>query len=428
MNLQSFLQSTELAPVYVYDAAIIDRQIHSLQKNLGELTQIHYAMKANPSLGLLQHIRQNSDFGVEIASGGELFLAQQAGWTGEQIIYTGPVKTNQELTEALAMGVKTIHVESYNEAVRLNTLCEAKKITQPVLLRINADRAVETTIQLSGKPSPFGVSESESADVLHKISVLTHLDLQGIHVYNASGILDAEVLLGNVRNIFSLVQMLEKETKLSLPVIDFGGGFGIDYSGGACHFELDSASRPNNSKSVDLQKYTVGLKKLIQEFGYQTRELILELGRYVVAESGYYCSRVIDVKDSRSEKFVLTDGGIHHLSRPALWGEAHPVFVVKGSNDFFPDKEALKEVLEKETVNITGCLCTNLDVLGQKLLLPPVAIGDWIVVSHAGAYGLSASIVGFLCHNTPAEILLVDGEAKKIRSAGTYEDFLVHQE
>jgi diaminopimelate decarboxylase len=413
MNLKSFLQSTELSPVYVYDGSIIDRQIAVLQKNLGELTHIHYAMKANPSLGLLRHIRQKSGFGVEIASGGELFLAQKAGWIGEQIIYTGPVKTNQELTEAVTAGVKTIHVESYNEAVRLNDICQAKNSRQAILLRINADRAVKTKIQLSGKPSPFGVSESESGEVLQRLSQLEFLDLQGVHVYNASGILDADVLLQNVANIFSLVQRLESETGLNLPVIDFGGGFGIDYSGA--------------NKTVDIEKYTKGLKQLIADFGYEDRELILELGRYMVAESGYYCSRVIDAKISRSEKFVLTDGGIHHLSRPALWGEAHPVFVVKNSNNLPPDKGELKGVFENETVNITGCLCTNLDVLGQKISLPHVEIGDWIVVSHAGAYGYSASIMGFLCHNTPAEVLLNTDRYQLIRSAGQYQDFLLNQ-
>lgn len=393
------------APVYVYDQKILERQMDVLNDGRPENLEIYYAMKANSNAALLK-IFQKKGFGTEIASGGELFLAQTAGFDPKKILYTGPTKLDSELEESVRFGIKTIHVESFNEAIRLDAICEKLEKKQDILVRVNPEMAVKIKVQLSGKPSPFGISEEDLHDYLPQILELKNINFKGIHVYNASGNLSSELLAKNVENVFHLVQEIEEKYKEKCEYIDFGGGFGIDYSG--------------EGKNINVQKFYKAVKKLVTEFRYENRKLIMEIGRFFIAECGNYVAKIIDKKVSRGKTFLLVDGGIHHLDRPGRF-EWHPVSVIRRCQPWLTPTE------KKETVNITGSLCTNIDVLAEGVELPKCEISDYIVVENAGAYALNASINHFLSHEMPTEVLVNGEDFQVIRKKGRHEDLLLNQ-
>ncbi len=388
-------------PVYLYRQDIIRRQWDTLQRNKPTGLKIYYAVKGNPNLSILRFF-QRIGAGAEIASGGELFLALKAGFSPEDIIYTGPGKTDEEMEEAVLHSIRTIHVESLHEARRLQSICQKHNRKQSILVRINAIREVKTQVQFSGCPSPFGISEEVIKEILPQILALPHLEFEGIHVYNASGILEYNLLLENVRNVFSLVNDLETKMNLRINTIDFGGGLGVDYS--------------DQNLQVDVGQFYTGFSSLIREFGFHDRQFILEIARYLMAESGYYITRVLDKKDSRGKTFVIVDGGIHHFMRTALFGVNHPAKILQN----------LPQVNE-EVVQVTGTLCTNIDKILKDISLPKPQIGDLLIIEKAGCYALSAAINHFLSHEMPPEVLLDNDQWSIIRKRGKHADLLLNQ-
>lgn len=390
-------------PVYIYETEIIDRQIDILMDQKPSNLEIFYAMKGNSAMAILE-IFQKKGFSTEIASGGELFLAQKAGFDLQKIIYTGPSKSNEELEKSVQLGIKAIHVESINEAIRLNKICEQLNKTQNILVRINANFEVHTySTQLSGCASPFGISEEDFFDALPKILELKNLNFQGIHVYNASGILEVEPLLTNVQNVFELVQKLEKEfPQIKCSHIDFGGGLGIDYSG--------------KEKNLDVQAFYTGMQEKINTFGFEDRHFIMEIARYLVAECGFYCTSIRDIKHSRGTTYYITNGGIHHYMTGRHFDRNHPISVLRKN-----------ENNQTETVNITGTLCTGIDYMAREVEVPKCELEDIICIEKTGCYGLSAGMAHFLSHRLPQEILVTKENWKEIRSRGTHEDLLLNQ-
>ncbi len=388
-------------PFYLYDKAVIRRQWEALHENKPAQLRVFYAVKGNPTLAILRIFRALGA-GVEIASGGELFLALKAGFSPEDIIFTGPAKTDAELEFAVQTGIRTIHLESLREAERLHLICTRLEKRQAVLVRINSSMEVKTQVQLSGCPSPFGISEEDVEDILPAILQLSKLDFKGIHVYNASGILDYRLLLKNVEHVFELVTSLEKTLEIDIPVIDFGGGLGVDYS--------------DRDQHVDVPSFYRGFDALMHEYGFQNRHFILEIARYLMASSGSYITKVLDKKMSRGTLFLITDGGIHHFMRKALFDSNHSAEVLQSTISY-----------QKETVHVTGCLCTSIDRLLTEVALPKASIGDYIRIKKAGCYSLSAAINHFLSHEMPAEILLEGKDWKIIRSRGKHGDLLINQ-
>lgn len=388
-------------PFYLYDQKIIERQLGILSTGKPNNLEIFYAMKGNSNLSILRFFKDQG-IGTEIASGGELFLAKQAGFKPSDIIFTGPSKSETELEEAVRAGIRTIHIESLTEAKRLNAICTRLDQKQDILIRINAKFEVKTKVQLSGIPGPFGIMEEDIPELLPEILKLEKLGFKGIHVYNASGILDHTLLLQNMYNVFVLVRDLEQRFSISIPVIDFGGGLGIDYS--------------DRDQPVNITAFYKGMEELIHRFGFEDRAFIMEIARFLIAESGTYITRVTDKKYSRGSVFLITDGGIQHFMRTVLFGENHSAVLIQNTYS-----------AEKEIVTVTGNLCTSIDVLLKEVELPKAEIGDWILIRKAGCYSLNGAINHFLSHEMPAEVLIAENKLNLIRARSSYDDLLLNQ-
>lgn len=380
---------------YLYDLRAMRKKIRGLKAILPKSVELFYAMKANPHPAFLAAAKTEDVEGIEIASLGEGQKALAAGFTGNNIIFTGPGKSPEELRWCLEHGVRTIHLESLTEAHRLESLCAAMGKTQDILLRVNPNFHIHgAQASFSGDSSKMGVDERQLHHVLPQILSINHLRFKGLHVYAASGVLKESDLLKNCELVFGMAKDIEKSFQgARCSIIDFGGGFGIDYT------------ESNQDFSPDV--YADGLKKLIASHGFQDRTFVLELGRYLTADSGWYCTEILDIKDSLGKKQVICAGGSHHFRRPVALGINHPITILPLQQ---PKVFAGQERVSKEAVFLAGPLCNTADKLAAKeVFLENAEIGDMVVIGLAGAYGLSMSHTGFLSHALPPEIVLDTG-------------------
>lgn len=374
-------------PFYVYDKSVIERAVETLRQILPRSIHLHYAIKANPLSGVVNHLAQLTD-GLDVASAGELSTALNSGVAPSTISFAGPGKTNDELKKAVLAGV-TINMESDTEMRRIVQIAETLDITPRVAIRVNPDFELKTSgMKMSGGPKPFGIDSEKVPNLLDELKSLP-LEFQGFHIFCGSQNLKAEAIIDAHNKTFALAETLKKHWDKPISLLNIGGGLGVPYFPG--------------EQRIDLNPIAENLEALLARYGdsFANTEIVMELGRYLVAESGLYVSQVVDIKDSRGETFVITDGGLHHhLAASGNFGQVirknYPVAVAN----------RMSETVEKHSVSIVGPLCTPLDILAQKMTLPKIQLGDYIAIFQSGAYGASASPQGFLGHPPVKEVLL----------------------
>jgi len=390
-QLRQLAASGNTVNVYLYDTAPMREKIIHLTDIMPDGVEVFYAMKANPHAAFLAAAFQAGAKGIEIASLGEAEKAVAAGFSPAQLIYTGPGKSEEELRWGVSKGIRTIHIESLTEAHRLHAICSTLGKTQDVLLRINADFDIhEAQTTFSGGSKKFGVDEEKLGNMLPQILALKSLNFRGLHVYAASGVLNVSDLLKNCELVFGMARAIETTYPgVSCDTIDFGGGFGVDYL--------------EEGHDFNPQAYADGLARLIKEYDFSGRTFFLELGRYLAADSGWFCSEILDIKDSRGKKQVICAGGINHFRRPAALAINHPLSILR--MDRAPLFSA-QESVRRESVYFGGPLCTGADKLANDVYVEAADVGDIAVFGLAGAYGLSMSNVEFLSHARPKEIVL----------------------
>lgn len=375
---------------YIYDLAPMREKIAHLRDIMPEGLEVFYAIKANPHPAFLDAALQANVTGIEIASLGEATKAVAAGFSPTQLIYTGPGKSMEELSWCVKHSIRTIHIESLVEAHRIHNICAAMGKTQDVLLRINADFDIhDAQTTFSGGSKKFGIDEEQLDIALPQILALSNLHFRGLHVYAASGVLNVDDLLHNCKLVFDLTKRIEANyAGVQCDIIDFGGGFGVDY--------LETGT------NFDPQAYASGLQTMINVYGFAGRHFVLELGRWLAADSGWFCTEIIDIKTSRGKKQVVCAGGINHFRRPAALAINHPMNIVERN---IPALFEAQESINKEKVYFGGPLCTSADKLANDVYIETANIGDIAVFGLAGAYGLSMSNIDFLSHAKPQEII-----------------------
>ncbi|MDQ6959454.1 MAG: alanine racemase [Mariprofundaceae bacterium] len=376
---------------YIYDTSAMRKKIEQLARMMPCGVEIFYAMKANPHPAFLAAAHEGGVKGIEIASLGEAEKAGAAGFSSAQLIYTGPGKSPEELRWSVEHGIRTVHIESLLEAHRLDTICAGLGHAQDVLLRINADFDIhEAQTTFSGGSKKFGVDEEKLDTVLPRILALPRLNFRGLHVYAASGVLNVGDLIRNCELVFDMAKKIEAQyPDIVCDIIDFGGGFGVDYL--------------ETGHDFDPAAYAEGLEALIHDYGFAGRTFFLELGRYLAADSGWFCTEILDIKESRGKKQVICAGGINHFRRPAALAINHPLSIVRMDRPRLFDEQAS---VCNESVYFGGPLCTGADKLANDVQVAAADIGDIAVFGYAGAYGLSMSNIEFLSHARPGEIVL----------------------
>jgi diaminopimelate decarboxylase len=398
-------------PFYLYHGETIVERVRRVREALG--TEVSYSLKANPSVGVCQLIAREGGAGGEVASSGELVVARAAGFEPEDIVFAGPGKTDDELRRVVEEGIFADNVESLGEIDRLANIAGEMGRRIGVGLRINPSaQLMGSQMRMGGTVGQFGMDQAELGEAVEKTLSHPELILRGVHVYTATQVFEVEPLLEHCRNIFEIALEAADHAGEPLEMIDFGGGFGVPY------FEKMS--------EFDLGTFGEGFRELLKTYRSDPRlsgcRFLFELGRYLVADAGVYVTRVVDVKQMRGKTFVVTDGGMnHHLTATGNMGQvfrkSYPLLNLTRMSG-----------VPEEGVAVAGPCCTPLDTFGSNIALVEPEVGDLIGVFYSGAYGFSASNLGFLSHPAPAEVLLWRGEAHLLRPAGRPEDVLNGQE
>ncbi len=396
------------SPLYVYDEGVMRRRFRALAGALEGFAKVYYSIKANPAVA---SVFVEEGAGLEVASGAEYLLARAAGAEAEDILFAGPGKSGDELDLAISDGIGEIHLESFEEIELVATLAARRGRRVPVAIRVNPGPAAQGgAMRMGGKPLAFGFDEEILEEVVAAATRHDGLDLAGLHLFAGTQILDANVLLAQWDYGLTLAGRLAGLLGRPLRRIDLGGGLGIPYHQG------DGA--------LDLATVAQGVRRLTDRTAVEpllrSAEIVVEPGRFLAGPAGVYLMRVRNVKQSRGQRFIVADGGMHHqLAASGNLGQ-----IIKRD---FPIVAAtrLDAPLLGDT-QLVGPLCTPLDTLGRQTALPQLGAGDIVAVLQSGAYGLSASPVGFLGHPMPAETIACEGASRLVRKAGTYAAPLVN--
>jgi len=372
-------------PFYAYDKQLIFNRLNELRSHFPDALRIHYAIKANPMPELVHSLAPVVD-GFDLASHREMLTALSTCLPAEKISIAGPGKSTTELAAAVAAGI-VINVESKAEMQRLVTHCQHSGLKATVALRINPSFNVRGSgMVMGGSATQFGIDVDQLAEVIALAS--DQVNIVGLHIYSGSQNLNHESLCAIFDATFELAAQVITEHQLQLHHVNIGGGLGVPYF-------IDD-------QPLDLRVLGDHLEHLLDDWHsrFADTEVIMELGRFLVAEAGHYICQVIEKKQSKGETFVVTNGGLHHhLAATGNFGQVirrnYPISVANKMNQ-----------PASKPVHVVGPLCTPLDTLGKKVVLPEVEVGDLIAVHLSGAYGLSASPGGFLSHPEAGEVLL----------------------
>ena len=373
-------------PLFVYSADLVRTRIASLRAAMPERLHIHYAIKANSYRPLLDLMAGLVD-GFDIASGGELRMAQEAGLPAEKISFAGPGKRDEEIAAGVAAGV-TFNVESPNEAERIFTSAGMLGIRPRLAVRVNPDFELRGSgMKMGGGAKPFGVDAALVPDLARRI-IAMGAEWRGLHIFTGSQSLDAEAIAETQGNVLDLAATLTREIGVPLPHLNMGGGFGIPYFHGDQALDLTTIRNNLAERFADLPDELADC------------EFAIELGRYLVGEAGVYLCRIVDRKVSHGTTYLVTDGGLHHqLAASGNFGT-----VVRRN---YPVAIATKfDADPSDEFYVVGCLCTPLDRLADAAMLPNAEIGDLVAVFCAGAYGASASPAQFLGQGPAREMLV----------------------
>ena len=399
-------------PFYYYDGDELKKHYESVIEALDPSITVYLSLKANHNIALA-HLFCQWGSGVEVASKGELFLAIQAGFPSDRIIFSGPGKQMAEMKYAMEHNISCIIVESIEELELIQDAARNAGKRINIGVRINPDKSFSSgMITMGGSAKQFGIDESQIPAFMQELERHPDLYLNTVHIYNGTQVLDADQIVNSFEYTIEKAIEIQENYNVNLEVVNLGGGMGVNYF---------SHEKPLNFGYVASQ-----LNSLIKEAknnGLGEAKFILESGRYLLAESGMYVTKVLYTKYSKGEKFAIVDGGLHHHMASTFRGRTlrnnFPIQVIQSN------RNGLSGITEK--MHIVGPLCTPEDCIARNIELNSVGVGDFIVVLKSGAYGLSYSPVFFLGHPAPMEILKFQDHFYVIRERGSEEDLLRNQ-
>ena len=373
-------------PFYAYDHTVMRTQVEQLRAALPAEIHLHYAIKPNPMPEVVRYLAGITE-GLDVASAGELKVALKAGVKPADISFAGPGKSDGDLQAAVDNGV-IINMESNAEMLRIAALAEGKSVRPRVAIRINPDFELKSAgMKMGSGPKPFGVDAECVPAMLETLGTLP-LEFMGFHIFSGSQNLREQAIIEAQTKTFELAFRLAQFAPSPLRWLNIGGGLGVPYFPGEQRLDLASIGANLSSLIKTAREKLPGA------------EIVMELGRYLTAEAGIYVCEVVDRKVSRGQTFLITNGGLHHhLAASGNFGQ-----IIRKNYPLCLGNRISAD--DMEVVNVVGPLCTPLDVLGNKVILPRAGPGDLIVVFQSGAYGFSASPKDFLSHPHPAEILL----------------------
>jgi len=383
-------------PFYLYSTAAFTAQYRRFAEAFSrEKPLICYAVKANSNLAVLR-LFAGLGSGADVVSEGELRRALAAGMPPQKIIFSGVGKTRAELEAALDAEIHQINVESMSELRRLSEVAGARGRITPVAIRVNPDVDAHTHAKLSTgmKENKFGIDLGEAAAAYSLARDLPGIEPVGLAVHIGSQLVDLEPYRRAFVRVAGLVQEL-RANGLAVTRIDLGGGLGIRY-------RAENAPEPDS------------YARLVREiFGPTALAMTFEPGRMLAGPAGLLVARVIYVKQGAAKRFVIVDGAMNDLIRPALYDAWHDIVPVSLPSPDVPLAPA----------DVVGPVCEPGDTFAVDRDLPPIAEGDLVAFTAAGAYG---AVMSSMYNSRPLvpEVLVAGTRFDVIRARPSYDDML----
>ncbi|MFB7947448.1 type III PLP-dependent enzyme [Kitasatospora phosalacinea] len=379
-------------PCYVYDLAEVRRNHTRLRAALPAPSHLFYSLKANPHPDLLTALRRCGTR-PEVCSSGELSAALDAGWGPDQVLYTGPAKRDADIREALARGVRFFSVDSPHGIDQLDGIALDAGARVRCLLRVNDDHPVPGQgLAMTGVPSQFGADTSWILSEPARFASRPHAEVIGLHLYMGSNIDQVPSLAGQFERSLrtaARVAAALSEYGVRLRFLDLGGGFGAPFAQPGQALDLSSLALPVSGL---LDEHAPGWREHLPEIAFES-------GRYLVGTAGTLVTSVLEVKRSHDRDVVVLESGINHLGGMSGLRRLPPLNPVLTTRDETTGTTGVPTL-------VAGPLCTPLDTWARSAALPPLKPGDRLEVPNVGAYGLAASLVAFLGHPLPTEMVI----------------------
>ena len=377
-------------PFYVYSKKTLLRHFNQIKEAFKELNPlICFAVKSNSNIDILKILKEEGA-GFDIVSGGELYLLKKIKALPDKIVFAGVGKSEEEIKDAIKYGILLFNCESLPEIELINKIAKRKV---NIALRINPDVVPKTHkyITTGKKDTKFGISIYELNNILKEIKKFENINLIGIHFHLGSQILEPFPYIVALKKILNSLKIFEYYN-YRIEYLNIGGGFGAIYK--------------NEEPMLPYQLANKIVPLIKNRF-----KLIMEPGRYIVANAGILVTKVLFVKKSLNKTFVIVDAGMNTLIRPTLYNAYHHIIpVIKKSN-------------EKFKVDVVGPICETGDYFAKDRVIPKVESGDFLVIKTAGAYGrVMAS--NYNARPLQAEILVDNDKFFISRKAQSYKDLL----
>ncbi|WP_424187548.1 phosphopantetheine-binding protein [Actinokineospora sp. G85] len=374
------------SPLYVYRAEKVEAAAADLRAALPTGAVVMYSLKANPHPELVRVLR-GAGCRVELTSTGELASALTAGFAGADCLYGGPGKTVVELEAAFAAGVRAFSVESLADLRRVGAVALRFDAHATCLLRVNPpSNAGGAGLRMTGQPSQFGLDIAANPEVTGADLAVPGATVRGFHFYPLTNSPDEDTLRAELLGSVGLAADLAARWGVDVAHLDLGGGFSTPYAG--------PGTRPvYTTLRASLE---TALDEHFPAWRSPGFELVFESGRYLVGDSGTLLCTVTEVKASGAGTYTVLDTGIHHLGGLSGIGRLRPMTA----------RPATPAGGDPATTTLVGPLCTPADVVNRSATLPPAAPGQVLEIPNVGAYGLTASLIGFLSRPAPAEVVL----------------------
>jgi len=367
-------------PVYVYSRATFERHAAAFRDGLKDCPRVHlaYAIKANPNLAVLR-LMANAGYGADVVSGGELERALAAGMPARDIVFSGVGKTRGELAQGLDRGIGQFNLELEAEGVALSEIAAARSERAPCVLRVNPDVDAGTHAKIStGKAeNKFGVAIADAPAIYARLAALPGLDLRGVASHIGSQLLSTAPMEATYNRIGQLVAEL-RAAGHRVDRVDLGGGLGVAYKA--------------EDQPVWPDEYGAMVARVTRDWGV---ELMFEPGRVIAGNAGVLLTKVIWVKPSPGNPWVIVDAAMNDLARPALYDAWHDFVAVKPTGERF-------------VANIAGPVCESGDTFAKARDIDLVREGDLAIFRTAGAYGATMAST----YNSRALVpeVMVDGD------------------
>ena len=380
-------------PFYCYSLSQLKSNFYNFRSSFKNIKPIIcFSVKSNSNLTLLRELKKMGS-GADVVSIGELLKATKAGISGNKIVFSGIGKTEEEIRAAIKKKVLLINIESESEANLINKISKkmSRKISVGIRLNPNVTGKTHKKISTGGKDEKFGLIYNDFINLSQKIRKMKNMKLEGLSVHIGSQITNIKPFV----KVLSIINKVIKKTRINFKFIDLGGGMGISYT--------------NYEKELNLKRYAGLVNKFIKN---KNAKIIFEPGRFIVGNAAILITKIIYIKKSINKNFIILDSAMNDLMRPALYGAQHQIIPLKKTNK-----------LIRGNIDFVGPVCESSDKFLSQKNFSKVKEGDYVALTHAGAYGMTLSS-NYNTRPIIAEIMVSGSKLKVIRKRQTLKNLV----